>query len=111
MGEKVRLRENQLNMRITEYEKNLIMERYKASGKNSLREYIVEAAINGYIINVEYQEIKELAYEINKIGNNINQIAHRVNSSNQIHKADMMELQEDIDLIWRMLRKAFYQLG
>ena len=86
------------------------MEQFKASGKNSLREFIVESVTNGYIINVDYKEIRELAYEINKIGNNINQIAHKVNISNQVYKSDMEELQEDIDLIWRMLRKTFYQI-
>lgn len=110
MGEKFRLRESQLNIRLTDYEKGLIMEQFKASGKNSLREFIVESVTNGYIINVDYKEIRELAYEINKIGNNINQIAHKVNISNQVYKSDMEELQEDIDLIWRMLRKTFYQI-
>ena len=108
--ESFRLRDVQVIIRMTDYEKKMIQERYKASGKNSLREYIVEAAINGYVINVNYNEIKELAYEINKIGNNINQIAHKVNSSNQVLKNDVDELQEDIDLIWRMLRKTFYQV-
>ncbi len=110
MADKFRLRESQLNIRITDFEKAQIMEQYKASGKNSLREFIVESVINGYIIHVDYKEIKELAYEINKIGNNINQIAHKINSSNQVYKSDMEELQEDIDLIWRMLRKTFYQI-
>ena len=110
MGEKFRLRESQLNIRLTDYEKGLIMEQFKASGKKSLREFIVESVTNGYIINVDYKEIRELAYEINKIGNNINQIAHKVNISNQVYKSDMEELQEDIVLIWRMLRKTFYQI-
>ena len=51
-----------------------------------------------------------LAHEINKIGVNINQIAHKVNSENQVYKTDIEEVQEDIDLIWRMLRSAFYQI-
>ena len=108
--EKFRLRQKRIEARATEYEYQLIQEQYKASGKNSFREYIIEAAINGYVVNVDYKEIKELAYEINKIGNNINQIAYKVNSTNQVLKSDMEELQEDIDLIWRMLRKAFYQI-
>lgn len=109
-NEKFRLRNTQMNIRLTNYEKRMIQERYEASGKNTLREYMIEAAINGYVINVEYKEIKKLAYEISKIGNNINQVAHKVNSTNRVLKSDIDELQEDIDLIWRMLRKAFYQI-
>ena len=78
--EKYRLRDRQLNIRIADHEYQLIMERFKASGKNSLREFIVDTVINGYIINVDYKEIKGLAYEINKIGNNINQLARKANA-------------------------------
>ena len=106
-----RLRDRQLNIRISEHEYQQIMRQFENSGKGTLREYIVEAAINGYVIHVDYSEMKNLAYEINRIGNNINQIAHKVNSTNQMLKADMDELQEDVDLIWRMMRKAFYQLS
>ena len=108
--EKFRLRSNQLNIRITDYEKEVIMAQYNKSGKNSLREYVVEAAMNSYVIHVDYKEIKEVAYEMNKIGTNINQIAHKVNSADRVLKEDLQELQEDVDLIWRMIRKTFYQI-
>ena len=105
-----RIRSKQINFRVTEYEHNLILQQAKASGKKTLREYLIEVGTNGYVINVDYQEMKNLAYEINKIGININQIAHKVNSENRVYKADIEEIQEDIDLIWRMIRNAFYQI-
>lgn len=105
-----RIRNKQISFRVTEYELELIRQRAKESGKKTLREYLLDTGINGYVIKVDYTEIKNLAYEINKIGVNINQIAHKVNSENQVYKADIEEIQEDIDLIWRMLRKAFYQI-
>lgn len=108
--EEFRLRNKQINFRVTEYEYNLIQQRLKESEKKTLREYLLDVGINGYVIKVDYKEIKELAHEINKIGVNINQIAHKVNSGNQVYKADIEEVQEDIDLIWRMLRSAFYQI-
>ena len=105
-----RIRNKQISFRATEYEYELIQQRLKESGKKTLRDYLLNVAIDGYVINVDYKEIKDLAHEINKIGVNINQIAHKVNSENQVYKADIEEIQEDVDLIWRMLRKAFYQI-
>lgn len=109
-NEPFRLREKQLNIRVTEYEYQLIQERMKQSGSATLREFLVEAATNGFLINVDYSDIKDLAYEINRIGNNINQIAHKINSENVIYRNDIEEVQDKVDLIWKMLRAKFYQI-
>lgn len=108
--EQYRLRDKQLNVRVTEYEYQLIQERMKKSGSATLREFIVDAATNGFLINVDYSDIKALAYEINRIGNNINQIAHRINSEGTVYKTEIAEVQENVDMIWKMLRAKFYQI-
>ncbi len=108
--DKNRIRDKQINFRVTGYEYSRIQEQFHSSGKQSLREFMVESAINSYIVNVDYTEIKDLAYEINKIGTNINQIAHKVNSDDRVMMSQINELQEDMDLIWRMIRKTFYQI-
>lgn len=108
--EKNRLRDKQLNIRVTDYEYQLIKERMEKAGSSSLREFVVEAAINGFLINVDYSDLKSLTYEINKIGTNINQIAHKINAENAVYKSQMNEIQEDINLIWKMLRTKFYHM-
>lgn len=108
--EPFRLRERQLNIRVTEYEYQLIRERMEKSGTATLREFLVEAAANGFLINVDYSDIKQLSYEINRVGNNINQIAHRINSEGAVYKREIEEVQEKVDLIWKMIRAKFYQI-
>lgn len=105
-----RVRDKQMNIRVTEYERQLIQERVEKSGASSLTEYVLDTTLDGYVINVDYSEIKALAYEINKIGTNINQIAHRVNSNDAVAKSDIKEVQDKVDLIWKMLRAKFYQI-
>lgn len=109
-NEQYRLRDKQLNIRVTEYEYELIKRRMKESGSASLREFVIDAATNGFLINVDYSDIKELSYEINRIGNNINQIAHRINSEKVIYKKEIEEVQHYVDMIWKMLRAKFYQI-
>ncbi len=110
MKEQYRLRDKQLKIWVTDYEYKLIKERMKKSGSSSLREFVVDAATNGFLINVDYSDIKALAYEINRIGNNVNQIAHRINSENIVYKAEIKEVQENVDMIWKLLRAKFYQI-
>lgn len=105
-----RFRDKQLNIRVTEWEYQLIQERMKKSGSASLREYMVDAATNGFLINVDYSDIKNLAYEINKIGTNINQIAHKINSENVVYKSELEDIQDYMDMIWKVIRSKFYQI-
>lgn len=108
--EENRFRDKVIKVRATDYEYMLIRERMKASGANSLQQYILKSAIDGYIINVDYADFKQLIYEINKIGTNINQIAHKVNSENQVYKTEMDELQDELSLIWKLIRAKLHQM-
>ncbi len=97
-------------LRVTDYEYALIQERMKKSGSASMTEFIIDAATNGFLINIDYSEIKTLSYELNRIGNNINQIAHHINSEGIVYKTQIEEVQEYMDLIWKMMRSKFYQI-
>ena len=108
--EPFRVRDRQLKIWVTDYEYQLIQERMKASGSATLREFLVDAAANGFLINVDYSDIKALAYEVNRIGNNINQIAHKINSEGLIYKNQIKDVQEDVSMIWKLLRAKFYQI-
>lgn len=108
--EKYRFRGKQLNIRVTEYEYQLIKERMEQSGSRSLREFLVNAATNGFLIHVDYSDIKALVYEINRIGNNVNQIAYQINRDRIIYRNQIEEVQENIDMIWKMIRAKFYQI-
>jgi predicted ABC-type ATPase len=111
MGKKkYRLRDKQINIRVTDYEYALLQERMRKSGSASMTEFIIDAATNGFLINVDYSEIKTLSYELNRIGNNINQIAHRINSEGIVYKTEIKEVQEYMELIWKMMRSKFYQI-
>ncbi len=110
MSQKNRLRDKQINVRVTDYEYALIQERMKKSGSASMTEFIIDAATNGFLINIDYSEIKTLSYELNRIGNNINQIAHHINSEGIVYKTQIEEVQEYMDLIWKMMRSKFYQI-
>ena len=108
--EPFRVRDRQLKIWVTDYEYQLIQERMKASGSATLREFLVDVATNGFLINVDYSDIKALAYEVNRIGNNINQIAHKINSEGLVYNTQIEDVQEDVNMIWKLLRAKFYQI-
>lgn len=61
-------------------------------------------AIDGYIINTDTENIKEMNKELQAIGRNINQIVKRVNSKDRMYQEDILELQERLAEVWQLQR-------
>lgn len=90
-----RKRDVQLKFFCTEEEKFLIEEKMKLSGTSNFSEYARKILIDGYVIKRDFSDIKKLAFEIGKIGNNINQLAKIANSTGDISARNMREIQEE----------------
>lgn len=105
-----RMRDRDIHIMVTHHEYELIRQRMKASGKDTLREFILDMAVNGYLIKVEHKELKDLIHEVNKIGVNINQIAHKANSTNTVSRTDVDEVKDKVDEIWQLLRSKLFAL-
>lgn len=56
-------------------------------------DYIRKIATTGFIININ---LDDLIFEINKIGNNINQIAKKVNMNDESRKEDLIKVQNEL---------------
>ena len=105
-----RKRTVQIKFRVTEQERKLIEEKMRQIPTNNMEAYLRKMAIDGYIVNVDYTDIRAMTYEIQKIGVNINQIAHRVNSTDTIYAHDIEELKEGLARIWQLQRSNLLSL-
>jgi len=101
-----RRRTVQIKFRVTERERELIREKMKEIPTKNMAAYLRKVAIDGEIIHVDYSGLKELTAEIHKIGVNINQIAHRVNSEGNAYREDLRRIEEAVEKIWQLLRSS-----
>ena len=99
-----RKRTVQVKFRVTEAERDLILEKMKLIPTNNMAAYLRKIAIDGYIVQVDHSDIKAMTAEIQKIGVNINQVARRVNSTGSVYQEDIDELKGALDEIWRLQR-------
>lgn len=90
-----------MSFRVTSEEKTIIEKRALLTNTNSLSSYIRHMTLNGIIVNYENKEIKELIKSLGKIGVNINQIATRVNSTNNMYIEDVHYLRKVMNDIWQ----------
>ena len=100
-----RKRNIQMKFWVTEEEKRLIDEKMAQLPTKRYGAYLRKMAIDGYIIQVDTKDIKEMNKLLSAIGRNINQIAKRVNAGGPTYQTDMEEIRERLDQIWQLQRR------
>ena len=89
----------------TEEEKRLIDEKMSQLPTKRYGAYLRKMAIDGYIIQVDTTDIREMTKTLGSIGRNINQIAKRLNAGGPAYQADMEEIRERMEQIWQLQRR------
>ena len=85
-----------LKVRVSPEEMAAIKKKFENSGMSSLSGFVRAMIFDGYIAQVNENELIELTRIANNVANNINQIARRA-------KEDIEEIKELGDKLWRPL--------
>jgi hypothetical protein len=89
---------------VTNGELAVIVEKMKLLGTENKSAYLRKMALDGYIIKVDYAIIKENTAQLQRVGNNINQIVKRMNQTGSLYAADVTEVKELMKEIWHTQR-------
>ena len=95
-------------IRTTAKEDKILKEKAQFCDMN-LSRYLIEMGMRGYIVIQDLKTLSELANEIGKIGVNINQVAHRVNTDNVVTKRDMDILKASLNEIYDLVNQVIRQ--
>lgn len=66
-----------------------IHEKMDELGIRSMGAYLRKMALDGYCINLDLQDVKELVSLLRRCSNNLNQYAKRANETGNIYESDM----------------------
>lgn len=111
MNEPNRVRKIQLNFRVTEQERRMIEERMQELGTTNREAYLRKIAIDGMIVKLEVQELKEIVSLLRRTSNNVNQIARRLNETGRIYEADITDVHNRQEQLWDMLNSLITKLS
>ena len=100
-----------LEARLTETELQQLEERMKSSGIQNKSAYLRKMAINGYIIQVDLSEVKEMIRVLRINSNNLNQYVRKANECGSIYEEDIRNLQEQQKGLWEEMRKILEKLS
>ncbi|MFS9028186.1 plasmid mobilization relaxosome protein MobC [Streptococcus cristatus] len=94
-SEEKRKRMIQKKIRLTEEEARFISSKVSESGMSNFNSFARIMLIMGEVKILNFEELRELRKEINRIGVNVNQIAKKVNEDDQ---ASLTELSQILEL-------------
>lgn len=100
-----------LRFMVDEKERDLIYKKMEQSGIKSLRAYMLKMAVDGRVIHVELDSVKEMIRLLSNATNNINQISKRVHETGHIYAADVNDLTVRCQEIWTQAKEILRRLS
>lgn len=107
---KQKTRDKTLRVKVNEDEWNIIQKRLEVCKVSSMSKLLRQMMLHGIYLEYDHEELKKIRQSVMSAANNINQIAHRVNSTSRIYKQEFFELQEDMSKIWNELHSIQTEL-
>ena len=89
----------------------MIHRRMEQTGIRNLRAYLLKQAIDGQVIHIELDSVKEMCRLLSNATNNINQIARRANETGNLYAADVAVLQARQEEIWAQAKVILQKLA
>ena len=90
---------------VTEKEKDFIESKMKQFSSLNRSAYLRKIALDGYIINLNIPELKEIVSLLRYSSNNINQIAMKVNATGAVFQNEIEEIRKNQAELWSMLNR------
>lgn len=99
-----RKRNRQISFRVSEEEYNILQEKSTIANL-SIPQYCKDVSLSKKISQpkVDHQGASEIALEVRRIGNNINQVAKHLNSGLGVTEGQINDLKGGLRHIWLML--------
>jgi hypothetical protein len=107
MEKQNRTRNIQVVFRVTPQEKEFIQEKMRLCHMTNFQKYARQMATKGYIVDVDFTVLKEMAAEMQKIDIAAKQILRFVDTLGAPYAADAAWLRQKQAECWEMLRQLF----
>ena len=106
-----RNRSRQVKFWVSKEEYELLQKKREAAGGVNQGAYIRKMVLDGYIVNLDIPELKEIIRLLSITSNNVNQIARRLNGEGSIYQQDIGEVEAQLEQNYKMLRRLITKLS
>jgi len=93
-------RKNEVKLYLSDNEKYILEQKVKASNMRDKPAFLLHLILYGFIYDIDYSYLGEYNTTLSKTGNNLNQIAKRMNATGNVYAADVKEVKELTKKVW-----------
>jgi len=88
-----------LKVRVTQTELDHINKKMKLAQISNREAYLRKMACDGYVVRIDFSDLRDLVRLLSNATNNLNQIAKRANETRSIYAEDIKDLQDNYEKI------------
>ena len=104
-------RDEILILRVSPSDKERIRMKMEELGISNMSAYIRKMALDGYCVNLDLTDAKELVHLLRQCSNNLNQYAKKAHQTGSIYEEDVRDLKERFDEFWRIGKELLTRLS
>jgi len=106
-----RKRDKQLKIWVSQEELDMIHQKMAEFGTSNMGAFVRKMVIDGYIVKLDIPELREILHQLGPIGNNVNQMARKLNAGGSIYHEDIAEVNAKLDAVYKLQRRILKKLA
>ena len=107
----MQLRDKWVHFVMSQDELERMQQKMEKLGIRNKSSYLRKMALDGYCVNLELEDVKEMVSLLRYCSNNLNQYAKRANETGSIYEADINDLQVRLEEIWTDMKEVLVRLS
>ena len=88
-----------------------LQEKMAEVGMTNRSAYVRKMALDGYCVNMDFTDVRELVSLLRRCSNNLNQYAKKANETGSIYEEDIRDLQQRQEEMWALLKEILARLA
>ncbi|MBR3403646.1 MAG: plasmid mobilization relaxosome protein MobC [Lachnospiraceae bacterium] len=98
-------------LRVSPADKERIRLKMDELGVQNMSAFIRKMALDGYCVNLDLTDVKELVHLLRQCSNNLNQYTKKAHQTGSIYEEDIQDLQERFETFWQIGKNLLARLS
>ena len=96
---------------VTPEERDQIEAKMAQLGTNNMSAYLRKIAIDGYVVQLDLPELREMVSLLRRSSNNLNRLARRANETGRIYPEDLADIRQNQAQLWESAKEILRVLS
>ena len=106
-----RKRPHRIHFYVDDAELALFEQKMAAANIRNREAYIRKMCLDGFVLRLDFSDVRRMAWLLSNATSNLNQIAKRVNEGGGVFASDVRAMQENYEKLWEFVKGVMGKLA